>query len=80
MQAKDDFDSPDGMEPVAIRHQDDADANIDVTASARANLKFEMRVAQRVMGCLAAGLDDLSDDVVHRLQKARLAAVLSRRR
>lgn len=50
------------------------------SAEVFAFLVHRKRFIQSVRACLTAGLDDISDDVSLRLQNARVAAVLRRRR
>jgi hypothetical protein len=81
-EATNDFDVPteNGAQKSNLNQQLEQTASYKNAAKPFVSSASEMRFVQGLIACLSSGLDDLSEDVSLRLQSARVAAVLRRRR
>ena len=80
--ATNDFDFPteNGTQKSNVNQQLAQTVSYEDAAEPFASSACEIRFVQGLIASLSTGLDDLSEDVSLRLQSARIAAVLRRRR
>lgn len=75
-----DFPTENGAQKSNVNQQLVQTASYEDNAEPFASSVSEIRFVQGLIASLSTGLDDLSEDVSLRLQSARIAAVLRRRR
>lgn len=74
------FSTENGAQKFNVKRHLEQTASYEDGAEPFASSASEIRFVQGFVACLSTGLDDLSEDVSLRLQSARSAAVLRRRR